>query len=293
MPLFSCVVSAMWAAASVACAATLAAPPSPGVDDVSALSHRVDALDTNLAGFLSGNGSHTANAVHLEGDAFMKQANGLVAELINGGKAGATEAKGHLLQRVVRDLQTWESETAAKVSEGKKHMKQVDADYLMKMLIQRKSLPLPTQLAVLKRTDVADLRWAQELLKNHTDSAPLSDQLRDLLARERVASRVTNGLPKASEHSAKAGAKIASVKMKMAEVAQGFEEEIAAVSPFVKNNTAAAADLATAREELQEATATGVHGETTLTIPARLKVLGQLGKQLRKLSKEAVLHTER
>lgn len=268
-------------------AAALAAAADPQAE-AQALGDRVGALDSELKAFL---GRHPKREVewNSEGDRLMKESNSLVEALTAGTK---TEAKKHLLERVIGDLEQWQTTTAARLAEGKKHLVQTDADFLMKILVQRKHLPMATQLAALKRKDVGDVKWAKLLLANHTDKVPLCEQLEGLLSQENVKSKVKSGLPSNVGHDEKVREeKVRRVKESMAGMAAGLSETVEELARLVDpKDPEATKELAQARAWVQQLTAKGVgkDGQRTLTIPERLHLMKTLGDELKRINRRTV-----
>merc|ERR1719218_345535 len=111
----------------------------------------------------------------------MSSAQALLGDLTDGPK---DKEKMELAEELVSDLKLWSNHTTKRMGEMKHKIQEDDANWLMKLLVERQKLPMATQLAVLRRKDVAELTWTKRLLANHTASPSLADQLRAIIGKE-------------------------------------------------------------------------------------------------------------
>lgn len=163
------------------------------------LTAEAEQLHKNLTDYLKNHEKVGQSDDHAFGQSFMVSSQKLLAELTEGSKS---REKVKLTEQLVADLKLWAHRTSDTMAEAQHRMSENDANFLMKLLVERQKLPMGTQLAVLKRKDVKDLPWAQRLLKEHQDTGPcLADQFREILAKEAKDVKVKVGHRIAVDHS--------------------------------------------------------------------------------------------
>lgn len=125
---------------------------------------------------------------------------------------------------------------------------------LYNMLKQRKSLPMGAQLAILKRRQFKKFAYAQALLKNHSKSTPLFEQLARELPRDLAPQAPKKG---AAEHLAAAGSdgrvQIVSSRLKgrvkaMMQYLASSRDKLRRLAEAKLNTTATAKDRAEQKE---------------------------------------------
>jgi hypothetical protein len=106
------------------------------------------------------------------------------------------DARDYVMQRS-KDLDKEEAKLGKEITEGTEKM-------LLGMLMQRRKLPMKSQLAILKRRQFKNCTVAQQLMKKH-DNSPLFDQVMAMIP-ENVANDFKNAhMPQKGGHLAAAG----------------------------------------------------------------------------------------
>jgi len=106
------------------------------------------------------------------------------------------DARDYVMQRS-KDLDREEAKLGQEITEGTERM-------LLGMLMQRRKLPMPSQLAILKRKQFANCTVAKQLLKKH-DKRPLFDQLMAILPESLVGKFNKAHMQQKSGHLAASG----------------------------------------------------------------------------------------
>lgn len=242
------------------------------------LDAEADQLHKSLTDFLKNDASGQKDE-HNFGQTFMSSSQRLLAELTEGKK---NTDKVKLAERLVADLKLWANHTTQKMADIKHKMAEDDANYLLKLLVERQHLPMATQLAILKRKDIKDRPWALRLLKEHKESPSLAEQFRAILATEAKDLKVKVGKKIAIDHS-KQGDKLREVQKKVGEMQGQVTTLVTQMEAAFKADPELSKDPK-ANELLTDAKATVKRMETDI-LKKKLKDLSEVGHDLKSLEK--------
>lgn len=238
-----------------------------------------DDLHSSLQKFLQDHATPDSKDDHGFGQTFMANSQRILAELTEGKK---TADKIKMTEQLVKDLQAWSAHTTGRMKEMKHKMSEDDANWLMKLLVERQKLPMATQLAVLKRKDVAELPWAQRLMKDHKDSPSLADQFRAILEKNATDIKVKVGHRIAIDRT-KAGDKLRDVQKKVGEMQGQVSTLVAQMTKDFQADPELSKDPQ-AQKLLKEANDTVERMKTDI-LKNKLKDLKEVGHDLKSLEK--------